>query len=114
MTPESTSSSGGSRVRLIRSDTTPHPGDPRAGLPPIPADPALPRSNPAFLQEVLAVLTGIAMLLSARLLLLLAATGAFVITYLAVQSPETGRLLASLIYDLCVLGPLVYLFIVKG
>jgi hypothetical protein len=79
-----------------------------------PNSPASTPSAPGYLQEVLAVLSAVAMVLSARILLLLSAAGAFVLAYMATQSPETGRLIATVIYDCGVLGPITYLYLKQG
>ena len=60
------------------------------------------------------MLTAIAALLAARFLLLLASIGAFTLAYLAMQTPDAYRLAATVIYDLGVLGPVTYLYLVKG
>lgn len=95
----------GSRVRLLSSRAE---GEVRAEARPSNA------SNPAFLQQMIASLTAIAMLLSARFLLLLSGIGAFALHFMAVQNPDTMRLLTAAGYDFLVFIPLTYLYVTRG
>ena len=63
---------------------------------------------------MLASLTAIATLLSARFLLLIAGIGAFALHFLAVQNPDTMRLLTAVGYDLLVFMPLTWLYATRG
>ena len=95
----------GSRVRLISTrdaqDTKPEAS-------------ALPPSNRVFLEQMTATLTAIAAVLAARLLLLLASMGAFMLAYLAMQNPDGYRLAATVIYNLGVVAPITWLYYSKG
>ena len=62
----------------------------------------------------MAVLTAIAALLAVRFLLLLASIGAFVLAYMAIANPDAYRLAATVIFDLFVVGPVTYLYLMKG
>ena len=98
-----------SRVRLI---STRQPDDP--GVPSKTAAPVSTPSNHAFLQQMLIVMTAIAGVAATRMLLLLAMVGATVLAFMATQNPEPFRLVATVIYDLGVIGPITYLYLVKG
>ena len=108
MPETSTTSSGASRVRLISTRETPAAIDTR------PEAPASKPSNPEFLAEVTAVLTAIAMLLSARLILLLSGVGGFVLAFVAVTNPTVLGIVVSVVYDLGIFCPLVFLGVRKG
>ena len=99
------------RVRLI---STRQPDDP--GLDPIDrlAAPASTRSNPAFLEQMMAVMTAIAAVLAARFLLLLSALGAFTLALLTVGNPDAMKLAVNVAFDLLVLIPVTYLYLQKG
>ena len=99
------------RVRLI---STRQPDDP--GLDPIDrlAAPASTRSNPAFLEQMMAVMTAIAALLAVRFLLLLSAIGAFTLALLTVGNPDLMKLSVNAAFDLLVFVPLIYLYVAKG
>ena len=108
--PTTSAGSMPSRVRLIN---TRQPDDP--GMAPKPmAALASTRSSPEFLAQMMPVLTAIAAVAAARMLLLLAMLGAFVLALLATLNPEPYRLVATVIYDLGIVGPLAYLALVKG
>ena len=96
----------GSRVRLIST----RPDDPGVR----PEETASPRSNPAFLSQMTAVLTAIAAVLAARFLLLLAALGAFTLALLTVGNPDAMKLSVNAAYDLLIFVPLCWLYATKG
>ena len=75
---------------------------------------ASPPSNPVFLQQMLASLTAIATLLSARFLLLIAGIGAFSLAYLSVSEPNSMKLAVNGVYDMLVFVPLTYLYATRG
>lgn len=56
----------------------------------------------------------LATVLSARLILLLAGIGAFVLAYLALQQPTPPALIACAIYDIAIFAPLVWLYAKQG
>jgi hypothetical protein len=56
-------------------------------------------------------MTAIAMILSARILLLLSALGAFVIALLALPSPDMGKLGVLVIYVTGVVLPVAFLYL---
>lgn len=60
-------------------------------------------------KEVLAVMSGLGALLAVRLILALAVIGAFVLAYLATQSPARHGLWILVAYAVTVIFPLVYL-----
>jgi len=99
------STRGNSTVRLIST---------REESPPRPEAAPSPVLSPAFLQQMTAVMTAIAAILAARLLLLLAAMGAFALALLTVGNPDAMKLSVNAAYDLLVFCPLVYLYIRKG
>lgn len=76
--------------------------------------PASPTSGPAFLGQMLAVMTTIAMMLSARMILFLSVAGSFALTYLAINQGTTTALIASGTYDVLVVCPLVWLYLQRG
>ena len=95
----------------------------RSGLSPQPqpnptvtfqSEPASPASSQAFHMQMMAVMKAIAYVLSARLLLVLSTAGAFVLAFLTTKDPDVMRLVGNVIYDVLVLGPLVYLTLQKG
>jgi len=71
-------------------------------------------SRPAFLEQMTAVMTVIAMMLAARMILLLSAVGSFVLTYLAISQGTTTALIASGTYDVLVVCPMVWLYLQRG
>ena len=105
MATESQATSRVSTVRLLSQSERPSPQMEGNASPP---------SNPVFLQQMLASLTAIATLLSARFLLLIAGIGAFVLHFLAVQNPDTMKLLTAVGYDLLVFMPLTWLYATRG
>ena len=103
------------RVRLIGqrpSHSSPEAAPPE--LSPRTVAPSSPPSNPAFLIEMIAVLQAIAMLLAARLLLLLAVLGAFSLALLAHWSPHPMSLWLNIAYDVLVVIPLGGLYWQRG
>lgn len=56
----------------------------------------------------------IATVVSARLILLLAGIGAFVLAFLSLPNPSTAALMVNGIYDLVVFVPLIWLYASKG
>lgn len=95
---------------LARSSTnaTTSPEPPPASMAPSPA------SNRAFLETVLATLSAIAMMLSARLILLMTGIGSFILAYLAIQNATPMTLMAAGTYDVLVLIPMVALYWHRG
>ncbi len=73
-----------------------------------------PTSRPAFLEQMTAVMTTIAMMLAARMILFLATVGAFVLTYLAINQGTTTALIAAGTYDVLVVCPMVWLYLQRG
>ena len=75
-------------------------------------------SSAAYRTQVLATMTAlmgtIGSLLAARMILLLSMLGAVLLAYLAMTNPDQIRLLVCVTYDVCVLGPLVLLYLRKG
>ena len=63
---------------------------------------------------MLASLTAIATLLSARVILLLAGVGAFVLAYQSVSEPNNMKLAVNGVYDMLVFVPTVYLYVSRG
>ena len=114
MEPTLQATNPGSRVRLLssrQSDPTSAENDQLTAQREV--QPSQP-SNHAFPAQVLATWTAIAMMLSARLLLLLASMGAFMLAYLAMQNPDGYRLAATVIYNLGVVAPITWLYYSKG
>ena len=54
------------------------------------------------------------MVLSARLILLLSGTGAFALAYVAVINPDMMKIAVTVVYDLGIFCPLVWLYVSKG
>lgn len=86
-----------------------------------PEEPRQPHTTPPAnpwanvpVKQLVAVFGAIAAVIAARLLLLLGGIGAFVLTLRVVDNPRAGGIWASLVYDLCVFGPLVLLALKKG
>lgn len=112
-----------SRVRLLSERQVPETRQPPDVLPPRPntdhsptateAPPSTP-SRREFLSQTLSVIMALATVLSARLILLLAGIGAFVLAYFALQQPTNAALTACAIYDLTIFAPLVWLYATKG
>ena len=106
-----------SKVRLISQEEVRARALPQSLQTPQP-EPDLPRSRSDFQTQVLATMTAlmgtIGSLLAARLIMLLSTMGAFVLAYLTIQNPDPMRLAACLVYDIFVMGPLVYLTIRKA
>ena len=73
-----------------------------------------PPSSPAYLTEMLAVMSAIGMLLAARFLLLLAVLGSFVLASLASTSGDPMGLWVLAIYGILVVVPLIGLYWVRG
>ena len=105
MATESQATSRVSTVRLLSQSERPSPQT---------GENASPPSSLAFHQAALGSLTAIATLLPARFILLLAGVGAFVLHFLAVQNPDTMRLLTAGGYDLLVFIPTTYLYVTRG
>jgi hypothetical protein len=81
---------------------------------PTPEAPRSDASRPVFLQQVLAVMTAIAMILSARVLLLLSSLGAFVLAWLALTAPDMGKIAVLVVYVAGVVLPIAYLYLQGG
>lgn len=110
MEQASQTSSSGPRVRMISQREIPEPaGLLQQGSASAPEQPSPPLSA-AFLQQMMAVLSALALMLSARFLLLLAMAGASVLAALATLEPTTLKLAATVIYDVLVFIPLVWLY----
>ena len=60
---------------------------------------------------MLAVMTAIAAILAARILLLLSGVGAFALAYLALGDPTVGKLGVLVIYVVGVVLPVAYLYV---
>lgn len=63
---------------------------------------------------MLATMTALAMVLSARAPALLSVIGAFVLSFLAILDPTPLKLYLTLGFDLCVLVPTVGLYLKRG
>lgn len=87
-------------------------------LQPQPPAPASPRSSSAYPTQVLATMTAlltvVGAILAARLVMLLSTLGAFVLAWATIANPDPLKLGATLIYDICIVGPLVYLALKKA
>ena len=83
-------------------------------LPPPTKEPASPPSNRAFLDQFLATMAAIAMVLSTRLLLLMTMLGSFTLSYLAISTPGHMTLMAAASFDVLVLIPIVALYWQRG
>ena len=60
------------------------------------------------------MLTAIALVLSARLILLLSGVGAFVLALYAVQQPDGFKIGVNVVYDIAVFCPTCWLYITRG
>lgn len=113
-----------SRVRLLgeRNLSSLLAQEQSQASPPSPADrshsevPSSPTTGhgPLFLQEVTAVLAALAMLLAARLLLLLALVFSAGLTFLTLRNPSPLALLTMSSFDLFIFAPLVFLYVKRG
>lgn len=79
-----------------------------------PAESSAPRQPLLPPTEVMAVLGAIAMVVAARVILLLSVMGAFVLALLTVQSPSVGSIVMTALYAVFVVGPLAYLALKRG
>lgn len=73
--------------------------------------------NPAreeFFQAMLVTLTATAMILAARVVLVMAVISAFVLALLTVSHPSIGAIVTTGIYCIGVIAPLAYLALKKG
>lgn len=106
MTPSSMSSSAEStpRLKLIKVEEI----SPTAKAQPAAAMPSA-GSGSAFLTQLMAVMGAIALILSARLILLLAGSGAFALAFIAVQAPDGFKIATCIVYDIGVILPLAYI-----
>ena len=78
------------------------------------AGPSLRRSSPDYLTQMSTVLMSIAAVVAARLLLLLALIGSFVLTFLAIWAESWTSLGATMSFDVLVVLPLAALAYAKG
>lgn len=122
-----TNSAPGSEARRVRL-VAERPADPIPEatllLPPAPATDARPTlatadqrlkpSSEHYHQQMLATMTALAMVLSARAPALLAVIGAFVLTLLAVIEPNPLKLYLTIGFDVGVLVPAVGLYWKRG
>lgn len=73
--------------------------------------------NPAreeFFRAMLVTLTATAMILAARVVLVMSVVGAFVLALLTVNHPSIGAIATTGIYCIGVIAPLAYLALKKG
>ena len=77
-------------------------------------DPNSNHSKNEFVTRMLAVFQVLAMVLSARFLLLGAGVGALLLGYLSLQNPSVLTLTTAATYDTLIFIPLVYLYLKKG
>ena len=105
--------------RTLNSDPSPAAPSSTAGAsattPPTTsaAAPSTP-SRAGFPAQILAVMSAIAMILAVRVMTLLAAIGAFLLAFAAVHEPTVMTIAVTLVYDIGVLMPLVWLATKKG
>ena len=102
------------KVRLISARELPAGDAPQNPPPSSTAASSSTVSSSAFLQQMTATMSAIAMVLAARFLLLLSATGAFILACLAMQSPDVFRLAINVVYDIGVVAPVTWLYLQKG
>ena len=81
---------------------------------PATSSPTSQPSRPAYLEQMMAVMTTISMMLAARMILFLATVGAFTLTYLAINQGTTTALIAAGTYDVLVVCPMVWLYLQRG
>jgi len=67
------------------------------------------KSQSGYLQSMLAAIDVLARVLSARMILLLSVGGALGMAYLAMENPSTMTIAIQGVYDLTIVGPLVWL-----
>ena len=67
------------------------------------------KSQNGYLQSMLAAIDVLARVLSARIILLLSVGGALGMAYLAMENPSTTTIAIQAVYDLTIVGPLVWL-----
>ena len=119
------SAAGSKRVTLLAERTLPSESAPETSSPTAMDEepkkspgtataPTSQASRPAFLEQMTAVMTAIAMMLAARMILFFATAGAFVLTYLAINQGTTTALIAAGTYDVLVVCPMVWLYLQRG
>lgn len=109
----SSTSSAGPRVRMLSQTELPGPNVSPLPSASVPGELSQP-SSAAFLQQMVAVLSAIAFMVSARFLLLLGLAGASVLAYLATVEPTIPKLIANGVYDVLIFIPLVWLYVTRG
>lgn len=102
------------RVRLLAERTLPAASAPPTPTPQPPAGSVQNGATPAFLAQMAAILAAMAAVVQARFLLLLAVMGAFVLAYRSQMNPDQMMIATTVIYNLTVVGPLVYLYARKA
>jgi hypothetical protein len=118
MAQPSESTARPSRVRLLSERTiSPSESDAPQTVTSYRAEPEARPSTPSngrFLEEMSAILATLAMMLSARLLLLLSVCGAFWLGWESIREPTSLKLMGAGSYDLLVVIPLVLLYYRRG
>ena len=79
-----------------------------------PAAPLSPPSSASYPSQMLATLQAIAMVLSARILLLIAVLAAFALSLTTIFDPTNLKVIATSAFHVCVVIPLVGLYAMKG
>lgn len=95
------------RLRLIRPDDIQPPRE-HIPQPPAPPTPEFPT------REIVAVLSAIAAIIGARLVLLLGFAGALGLFYVATTTPSFGSIIAATLFALAVFWPIAWLSLKKG
>jgi hypothetical protein len=100
-----------SRVRILSQRTIPEAGqEPQPATSFHPSSDQSSQSLPSDYQtRILAALDAIARVLGARVILLLAVLGGFALAYLAMATPTNLTIAVVAIYNLTVIGPLIWL-----
>src|SRR5260370_14988615 len=83
-------------------------------IPPEPEDRPSRPSSGRYHDQILGTLTAAAAILNARIVALLAVVAAFVLALIAVQEPSNLKLYINLAFDLCVVCPVIALYLAKG
>lgn len=91
-------------------DLAPTQEEPKAAKTPVEN---LPVSSPGY-RALLPVFETAARILSARLLLVMALIGSFVLALITILNPTKEKLMTDLVYDLTIFGPLVMLYLRSG
>lgn len=107
------------RVTLLQERSAPAAPEPAStsasdAVTPSVTEPSSATSRRDYLGEVTAVLTAIAMLAAARIILLLTVSGAFILACLAISNATIPALVTAATFDVLIVIPVVLLYYWRG